>query len=829
MSEVVGYATIQLIPSIEGLSERVNAQLGAPLESSSRSAGQRSGSALGSGFFGSVGRIMGAAAIYQIGSSIGSGIGNGIKTGLQQASFMQSAQQSFETLLGSGGKAEQLLTSLSNFAAKTPFDIQGATQASQKLLGAGESAKQIIPTLTALGDANAAVGGSQDAFNESMLAYSQIMTRGKLDTQDLYQLSNAGIPIWKELAKAVGQPTSAIQDMVSKGQLAADDTLPKLEAQLEKDYGGAMAKQATTLAGVWSTVTDTIKTALGQAFLPLAPVLANILPGAASVAAGAITGMSHGIQAAAGFLKDLAKNPAVQQFGSAIASTFAQIGPQVSGPVHQIIDGFAGLGPGLASILPLFTPFGTIFKALLPVIPPVAGALAQLAAGAMPMLEAVVVGLIPVANSFVSTITALAQVAMPIVQQVISAVIPELLSLQGTFESLAGALIGPLFAAITQIAQQIGSVLITVLGVVVNTLLPPLIALFQQLVPVVLNVITAFMPLVTTIISQLLPAFTQIITMVLPPLMALFQALVPLIMPLIGVLGQVVMVIASALVPIIQALMPVVQTVITTIIGIVTPIVQIISGIISVLAGLLSGNWKQVWTGAKDILQGVWNLIVGVVTGAINLVGSVIRAGLSIIATVWNAGWAVVGTILQGAWNTVKTVVENGWNAVKGVFSHFGSDIQSAFSGAGQWLASVASDMWSGFKNAWNGFVGGLSNLVTGPFKAAVDGVKSLLGIHSPSRVFRDIAGHIADGFTNGMASRAKDIQGAYDVFGAPDIAGVDVSAQASGFASLAGSASAASSSGVSIGSVTFAGSDATSSDLDELNFYLRHLARGGR
>lgn len=296
----IGYATVSILPSLDGVESAMKAQLGAAVAAPADAAGARMGSTLatsaghtfGKQFLSIAGGILGASGIQ----SILGGIRDAISTGLNRASFQQSAEKSLTTLTGSAKIARSTLDNLSKFAASTPFDLQGATSAAQKLLGAGASAKSLIPTLTALGDATAAVGGSQDSLNETELAWTQIMTRGKLDTQDLYQIANAGIPIWQELAKALNVPIGSIQDLVSSGNVLSSDALPKLQAQLEKDYGGSMAGQAKTLGGVWSTVTDTVKTALGQAFRPLAPILANVLPPAADALAVAIKAVSAGFQ-----------------------------------------------------------------------------------------------------------------------------------------------------------------------------------------------------------------------------------------------------------------------------------------------------------------------------------------------------------------------------------------------------------------------------------------------------------------------------------------------------------------------------------------------------
>jgi hypothetical protein len=174
MAANIGYAVLSIIPSIEGLEKAVNAQMGAAVAPAAN-AGTRMGGALatsagqtfGRQFLSIAGGILGAAGIQ----SIFGGIRDAISTGLNMASFQQSAEKSLTTLTGSAKTAQKTLGDLSKFAAATPFDLQGATSAAQKLLGAGASAKDIIPTLTALGDATAAVGGSQDSLNATELAW----------------------------------------------------------------------------------------------------------------------------------------------------------------------------------------------------------------------------------------------------------------------------------------------------------------------------------------------------------------------------------------------------------------------------------------------------------------------------------------------------------------------------------------------------------------------------------------------------------------------------------------------------------------------------------
>jgi tape measure domain-containing protein len=216
------------------------------------------------------------------------GVAAGTALGIKTAASMEQASVAFETLLGSAGKSKAFLGDLSKFAAATPFTFPGLVDASRQLIGVGQSASSVIPTLTAWGDTAGALGLSQDQFSHSMLALTQAMGNGKLQAGDLLQITQAGIPIWSILAKALGKPVSEVRKMSEEGKLLTADVLPKLEKQMGKDYGGAMAKQSKTLTGIWSTFTDTLSMGLATAVTPLIPALKTGLTGAIGVVGGAL-------------------------------------------------------------------------------------------------------------------------------------------------------------------------------------------------------------------------------------------------------------------------------------------------------------------------------------------------------------------------------------------------------------------------------------------------------------------------------------------------------------------------------------------------------------
>jgi tape measure domain-containing protein len=228
-------------------------------------------------------------------TALGAAAAGAIASGLRTAASMEQAQIAFETLLGSSSKAHAYLDQLKEFAAKTPFELPGLIDASRQLIGVGLNTKETMTTLQAYGDAAGALGIDQDAFNRIMLATSQALSAGTLHAGDLLQMTEAGLPIWVLLSKALHKPVSEIKDLSEQGKLMTKDVLPKLNKQMEKDYGGAMAKQSLTLSGLWSTLMDTFHEGMADVLMPMEPMLRKIIPKAGEAMGRAFKAIGQGM------------------------------------------------------------------------------------------------------------------------------------------------------------------------------------------------------------------------------------------------------------------------------------------------------------------------------------------------------------------------------------------------------------------------------------------------------------------------------------------------------------------------------------------------------
>lgn len=185
----------------------------------------------------------------------------------------------------------------------------------------------------------------------------------------------------------------------------------------------------------------------------------------------------------------------------------------------------------------------------------------------------------------------------------------------------------------------------------------------------------------------------------------------------------------------------VVQGAWTIIATIISTALAVIQGIIQLALAVVNGNWSAAWSAIQGIVSAVWGGIQGVVSAGIGMVSGVVSAACSTIRSVWAALWNGVGSIVSSVWGGIVGTVSNMVGRVGSVVSGIGGTVRSAVSGAGSWLVSAGRNIIQGLINGITGMVGSLYSSITNALSGLVDKAKNALGIHSPSRVFRDEVG----------------------------------------------------------------------------------------
>lgn len=199
------------------------------------------------------------------------------RNSIEAASKLEDLEVQFKTLTGSASQAKQIMSDLTSFAAKTPFQLEGLASTSAQLLSFGFNVDEIQGKLKSIGDVAAASGGS---LSELGLIFGQVSAAGKLTGERLLQLQERGIPILEALARTMGVAESEVRNLVSNGSVSFEK-FERAFISLSETGGFAfngMVEKSKTLSGILSTLGDnwTLMSAkIGKSLLPLAKGLAN--------------------------------------------------------------------------------------------------------------------------------------------------------------------------------------------------------------------------------------------------------------------------------------------------------------------------------------------------------------------------------------------------------------------------------------------------------------------------------------------------------------------------------------------------------------------------
>lgn len=605
---------------------------------------------------------------------------------------MEQTETAFRTLLGSTSAARKELAALSQMAAATPFEFPDLAEAEQQLIAFQIPLQETHPLLLAIGDALSGLGRNTPAtLSQVVQVFGQMHAAGKIQTQDLLQLTTVGINAFQILADQMHVPISRLREMVSAGLIPADKGIEMLRQGMEQTFGGSMQAQSLTFNGLMSTLSDNISLAWRTISGPLFDQAKQAL-----------------IQ-----LGNLVSSPAFQNFAKLIGQRLADAFKFLSSHGDLLRAVLIGLGGVLATILiPALVSFGA---GLLATIGPFV-AIGAAIAGAVLLFQRLFAAS-PAFRQFVETVrTGLGQLWVHLQQQ-LGPALQQFSSLWQTRLLPALQAGGNFFnTTLLPILHQLGTLFTTVLAPSIQQ-----VGNFFQ---------SQFLPLVNQLAQQLqsllLPAWQQLQQLwtgtILPALQQLrgsLQQLMPLFQLLGGILlgalvgGFILLVgvingVLHALVPLITGLMTAFAGIIQTING----VFQVISGLVQFFTDLFTGHFEKlgtdlgaIWRGIQTMLGGIWQTISGVFQG---IFGGIVQ---------FISGW------LQGILNVVSRLFPGFTQALGGLGAWWGT----FWSGLGQFVLNLIQGLLQGGQNFIAGLISIFQNglqlllsVILAPFQAIV-------------------------------------------------------------------------------------------------------------
>ena len=228
-------------------------------------------------------------------------------------------------------------------------------------------------------------------------------------------------------------------------------------------------------------------------------------------------------------------------------------------------------------------------------------------------------------------------------------------------------------------------------------------------------------------------------------------------------------------------------------------ITDFFSGALDGIKNTISTAWTNIkngastaWTNIKSTLSTAWEGIKTTASTKWNNLKTTISTGWNNIktgaTTAWtniksslSTAWDGIKTTASTKWNNLKTTISTGWNNIKSNASSTWDTIKSNLSSKWDSIKSTASTKWDNIKstiknkgwssvgsNICDGIASGidsgwswLKNKVGSVASSLLDKAKAALGIHSPSRLFRDIVGlNIGYGIGEGIEASEGSVVG---------------------------------------------------------------------
>lgn len=253
-------AYVSIVPEVSKIAPGVRQALG-DTGRYGDAAGKTLGSKMASGASGALRKGLKVAGLASLGVSVGGAISAGLYKGLGRLTAIEQAQAK---LKGLGHSASSVSTIMDNALASvkgTAFGLEEAASVAASAVAAGiKPGKDLEKTLKLVADASTIAGRDMGSMG---LIFNKVIAQGKVQGDELMQLSEAGIPALALLSKQMGKTTTEISGMIKKGQIDAKTFMDAIGKGMPgaalaagqttqgafKNMGAAAGRLGATLAG----------------------------------------------------------------------------------------------------------------------------------------------------------------------------------------------------------------------------------------------------------------------------------------------------------------------------------------------------------------------------------------------------------------------------------------------------------------------------------------------------------------------------------------------------------------------------------------------------
>lgn len=179
---------------------------------------------------------------------------------------LESTQMSMSLMMKDFGLAQEFTQVLKDYAAVTPFSFEDSAKSAQQLLAYGIEYKNLMFMMKGI-MAAATIQGNDQAMKSITKALGQMYTKGRLQQQELLQLTEAGIPAFEILQQKLGLTKEQLGE-IGKQAIPASKAINALIEGMTERYGKVLDYSSMTMKGIMSNIKDNFTMVGAEAIKP---------------------------------------------------------------------------------------------------------------------------------------------------------------------------------------------------------------------------------------------------------------------------------------------------------------------------------------------------------------------------------------------------------------------------------------------------------------------------------------------------------------------------------------------------------------------------------
>ena len=312
--------------------------------------------------------------------------------------------------------------------------------------------------------------------------------------------------------------------------------------------------------------------------------------------------------------------------------------------------------------------------------------------------------------------------------------------------------IGMISSGIQSVVGKISAMAPQLLSAV-STLLMSLLQAFGPMLPQVVQAIFSFITQAMTMVTTMIPQLTPVITTGLQGIaQAMLTALPVLIQGLMGVVTGIVTWLSSG------------DNVKTFVDGILQLVSALAEGLADMLPILLPAIVNIIGQIADSLTQP--KNVQMIITSVLYIVGAIIVAlvkalpeiGGLIVKTFTNLGKLLKecgGAIIE----KIGPFFTKLWNDVSAKLGAFVASVFTKLKELPRNVVQIGKDLITGLWNGINDKINWVKDRIKGMGQSITNAIKKVFGVHSPSKVFAEIGGFLAEGLGVGWKNEIGDVQ----------------------------------------------------------------------